>query len=137
MKQNNIYIDTNIALDLLSQRESFCNSAGQLFTLADKKKIKLYISSLSFSTIHYILSKQIGKEKAKETLRNFKVLTTVLSVDDKIIDLALNSYFPDFEDAIQYYCAIENNIKIIITRNIKDYKRSQISVMTAEDFLKM
>lgn len=136
MKQN-IFIDTNIALDLLSQREPFCNSAGQLFTLADKKKIKLYISSLSFSTIHYILSKQIGKEKAKETLRNFKVLTTVLPVDDKIIELALNSHFPDFEDAIQYHCAIENNIEVIITRNIKDYKKSQISVMTADEFLNL
>ena len=136
MKQS-IYIDTNIALDLLSQRKPFCDSAGLLFTLADKKKVRICISSLSFSTIYYILSKQTGKEKAKESLRNFKVFTTVLSVDDKIIDLALNSHFSDFEDAIQYYCAVENNIKIIITRNIKDYKKSQISVMTAEEFLNL
>ncbi len=133
----NLYLDTNIVLDLLSKREAFYLSASQLFTLADKKQVNLFVSSLSFSIIHFILSKQIGNEKAKEVLRNFKVLVTVLSVDDKIIELALNSHFPDFEDAIQYYCAIENNIEIIITRNIKDYKKSQISVMTADEFLKI
>jgi hypothetical protein len=59
----------------------------------------------------------------------------VLGVDDKIIGLSLNSEFKDFEDAIQYYTAIENNISTLITRNLKDYKYAQIAVITAEDFL--
>jgi len=50
--------------------------------------------------------------------------------------LSLQSLFKDFEDAIQYYTATQNNVPVILTRNLKDYKQSAIPVMTAEDFLK-
>jgi predicted nucleic acid-binding protein len=60
----------------------------------------------------------------------------VLAVDDKIIDLALSSKFADFEDAIQYFTAIENGISNLLTRNIKDYAQSRIAVLTAETYLK-
>ena len=59
----------------------------------------------------------------------------MFSLDDKITDLALNSDFNDFEDAIQYYTAIENNQEIIITRNQPDYKASRLPVMTASEFI--
>jgi len=59
-----------------------------------------------------------------------------LPVDEKIISLALNSDFRDFEDAIQYYCAVENKIKMILTRNLSDFKKSAIPVATAEEFVK-
>ncbi|MCW3119623.1 MAG: vapC [Chitinophagaceae bacterium] len=58
-----------------------------------------------------------------------------LAVDDKIIGLSLNSDFKDFQDAIQYYTAIENNINTLVTRNLRDYKYAEIAVLTAEDFL--
>lgn len=130
-----LFLDTNIVLDVLARREPFYTPAARLLTIADRKKIKLFTSSLSIATSFYILSKQIGNEKAKETLRKFKILFSVLSVNEKIIDLALNSDFKDFEDAIQYHCAFENNINIIITRNIKDFKKAQTSIMTADEFL--
>lgn len=58
-------------------------------------------------------------------------------MDDKIIDLSLNSDFNDFEDTIQYYTAIENKFEIIITRNLRDFKLSKIPIMTANDYLTM
>jgi hypothetical protein len=39
--------------------------------------------------------------------------------------------------AIQYYCALETEIEILLTRNLKDYKKAQISVMTAQDFINL
>jgi hypothetical protein len=51
-------------------------------------------------------------------------------------DLALNSEFRDFEDAIQYYTAIENNQDLIITRNLSDFRESKLPVMTAGEFIK-
>ena len=72
----------------------------------------------------------------KRNLNNFQILVNILFVDEKIIDLALQSVFNDFEDGIQYFTAIQNNIPIILTRNLRDYKLSAIPVMTAEDFLK-
>jgi predicted nucleic acid-binding protein len=131
-----IFVDTNIVLDLLAKREPFYNSAATLFSLADTKKIEILVSSLCFATVHYLLAKQKSNSESKKIIGKFKVLVKVLAVDDKIIELALNSSFTDFEDSIQYYAAIENSAKTIITRNIKDFKHSQIPVMDADSFLK-
>jgi predicted nucleic acid-binding protein len=131
-----IFIDTNIVLDLLAHRMPFYSEAAKLFSLADKKKVKLSISALCLADIHYILSKQIPEAEVRRILRKFKVLVNVLPMDDKITDLALNSEFRDFEDAIQYYTAIENDQDLIITRNQPDFKESKIPVMTAGEFIK-
>jgi len=131
-----LFIDTNIALDLLTERLPYYTYAARLFTLADKEKVELYISSLSFNNLNYLLSKQYNRLTSKRILIQFKRLVKVLAVDDKIISHALNSSFADFEDAIQYFVAIENKIPVIITRNLKDYKEAMVPVMTAEVYLK-
>jgi predicted nucleic acid-binding protein len=110
--------------------------AAQLFTKADNQELTICVSSLCFGNLHYILSKQKSATEARRILARFKVLVNVLAVDDKVIDLALNSEFIDFEDAIQYYCAIEHGVNVLVTRNLKDFKHAKISVLTAEDFIK-
>ena len=132
-----ILVDTNIIIDLLTKRQDFYIPASELFTLADKKEIKIAISSLTFANTFYLLSKELNDTKAKEILRKFKLLVKVLPINDKIIDLSLNSDFRDFEDAIQYYTAIENNLEIIITQNLKNFKLAKIPVMTAENYLNL
>lgn len=111
------------------------DAAAKLFTLADKGEISICISSLSFANLNYLLTKQFNSLESRRILNNFKVLVNVLAVDNKIIELALTSKFSDFEDAIQYYTALENNIDILITRNIKDFKLAKIAVLTAENYL--
>src|SRR4051812_40151779 len=113
-----VFIDTDIALDLLTKREPPYTFAASLFTMADKKKLRLHISSLSFSNLNYILNRELGAKEAKKILLDLKVLVQVLSVDDKIIQLALNSDFNDPEDAIQHFTALEHRLPLIITRNI-------------------
>ena len=132
-----LLVDTNIIIDLLAKREEFYESAAQLFSLADQDKVELYACSLSFTNAHYILNRQLNESKVREILRKLKVILKVISMDSKNLDLALNSDFKDFEDAIQYYAAIESDIDIIITRNLKDFKKSELPVMTAHQFLKM
>jgi len=134
---NRILVDTNIIIDLLTKRKEFYIPASELFTLADKKEIELAISSLSIANTFCLLSKELNDKKSKEILRKFKLIVKVLPMDDKIIDLSLNSDFKDFEDAIQYYTALENNLEIIITRNLKDFKLAKIPVMTVENYLNM
>lgn len=131
-----VFVDTDIILDLLSNREPFYIHSANLFSAADKNEIQLCVSSLSFANLNYILSKQYSADQARKKLLKFKTLVSVLSVTDKIIDLALSSDFKDFEDGMQYFTATENNIKILLTRNLKDFKSAQIPVQTAEQFLK-
>ena len=131
-----LLVDTNVVLDLLAKREPFYDSAAKLFSLADKKKITLSISSLTFANTSYVLTRLKTADKSREILRRFRVLVKVLSIDDKVIDLALNDPgFKDFEDGIQYYSALENGQEMIITRDLNDFKESQIPVMTPEEYL--
>lgn len=131
-----ILIDTNIVIDLLSKRKYFYDDAAELFSKADKKELNLTISSLTFANTNYILTKLKSTKEAREILRKFKVLVELLSLDDKITELALSDEsFPDFEDGLQYYSAIENEVDIIITRNKKDFKNSKLPVLTAKEYL--
>jgi len=132
-----ILVDTNIVLDLLAKRPEFFTEAQELFTLSDKNKVALYVSSLTFANTYYILSQKMKLENVRKVLRKLKILVQILPMDDKIIDLALDSDFRDFEDAIQYYTAIENDLNIIITRNLKDFKPAKIPVLTAKNYLEM
>ncbi len=131
-----LLIDTNIVLDLLAKREPFYKSAAQVFSLADKHKLKLTVSSLTFANTNYVLTRLKSAKEAREILRKFKILVKILSLNEKIVDLALNDEdFEDFEDGLQYYTAVENNQDIIITRDLRDFKHAKIPVMTAEEYL--
>ncbi|PCI31110.1 MAG: PIN domain nuclease [Flavobacteriaceae bacterium] len=131
-----LLIDTNIVLDVLAKREQFYKEAAELFSLADSDKLVLTVSSLTFANTNYILSKLKSGKEARVILRKFKVLVETLSLDDKITELALNDdRFPDFEDGLQYYSALENEIDIIITRNKKDFKNARIPVLTAKEYM--
>ena len=131
-----VFIDTNIVIDLLSKREPFYDESANLFSLADKKIIELSTSSLTIANTNYILLQQTNSKNAKEILRKLRLIVKVLSLDDKIIGVALNdNSFSDFEDGLQYFTAIENNQDLIITRNLKDFKASKLPVMTARQFL--
>jgi predicted nucleic acid-binding protein len=131
-----LFVDTNIVLDLLAQRAEFFQEAQELFTRADLNKVELTISALTFANTHYILSKHLKLEETRKILNKFKVLVNVAPVDDKIIELALASDFKDFEDAIQYYSALESKAQLIITRNKKDFKYAKIPIMTAKEYIR-
>ncbi len=130
-----IFVDTDVCIDLLSGRKPFNAAAEKLFSLADIGKIKICVSSLSFSNIDYVLRSQYSANHSRQIIAKFKTLVTVLSVDSKTIDLVIASDFHDFEDAIQYYSAIENGITTLVTRNLKDFKKATIKVVTPEVYL--
>lgn len=131
-----VFIDSDIILDLLCKREPFYEFAAEVFTLSDIKKIELVTTSVVFANVYYILRKILGIENAKEYLRKLRLMVSVAPVGDKIVDLALNSKFSDFEDGLQYFTARESEVKVLLTRNIKDYKEKEIIIQTPEEFLK-
>ena len=132
----NIFVDTNIIIDLLAKRDLFYKDAQALFTLSDKKEIQLCISSLSFANAYYSIVKHHKDIDAKKYLAKFKVLVKVLPLEDKAIELALASDFNDFEVGLQYFIAMDNESDIIITRNKKNFKNAKIPVMTAGEYIR-
>ena len=132
---NKVFVDTDVILDLLARRIPHFHFSAVLFTFAEMKKLELYTTPLIIANTFYILRKQLGNDSAKNALRNLRILLHVIDSTESVIDKALNSDFSDFEDAIQYYTALEYGIPVILTRNIRDYKKASIVVQTPESYL--
>lgn len=133
----NLFIDTDIIIDFLIDRKPYSREAAIIFTLIDRKKLKGYASSLTFSNLYYVLHKIEPHKKVISKLDSISNLLTILKVDEQMIRDAIDSGFSDFEDSIQYFCALDcKKIEVIITRNTRDYKNSDLTVMSPGDFLK-
>ncbi len=136
----NIFIDSDIILDVLLVRKEFFDDSCAIFSLSQEEKISLYTSSSIILNVQYVGRKLITKQKMSSTL--YYLVESFLEVinPSKISILkAYKSDFLDFEDAVQYYTAVEfGEINYIITRNAKDYKKSQtqIPILTPTQFLK-
>lgn len=130
-----LYIDSDILLDLFMKRDAFYEPASELLSLIDMKQVKAFTTPLVFSNLFYILRKHRSKSIALKTLTTLREIIDIAPVSKKSTDLALNSEFTDFEDALQYYSAIEAGAGYIITRNKSDYKHSEIPVLSAKEFL--
>jgi predicted nucleic acid-binding protein len=132
----NVYLDTNVVLDLLLARKPFDSDAEQIFRLIADKQVVAYISALSYGQIGYFLEKYLTKVNARNRLRDIQQVTETIAVDDKIISAAIASDFNDFEDAIQFSCAAQvKNVYALITRNYKDFKNKEILILSPKEFL--
>ena len=129
-----LFLDTNIVIDLLDRREPFCHDAVQLFTMAYYKQVQLIVSPMTYTTASFLLHKH-GADVVRNLLSNFRQLSRVATADERTVDDSLASQFNDFEDAMQYYCALKSKADIIITRNGKDFSASKLPVMTATEYL--
>lgn len=136
MKPDKVFLDTDVILDLLTQREPHCVPAVELFLEIQDKVIEAYTSPVVIANIFYILNRHFDRKKAIRSISKLRSLVGVLPCGDRVIDLALSSDFTDFEDAIQYYTALENNIELLITRNVNDYKTAKINIITPFEYMR-
>ena len=131
-----VFIDTNVMLDFLSQREPHFAAAEKLFALSCHRKIQIAASSLSFITSHYVLSKHgLSEASIRKMLKNMHTMCEVIKVGTATILDAINSTFEDMEDGLQHLCAIDAKAEVLVTRNEKDFKASQITVMHPTEFI--
>lgn len=132
-----VYIDSDVILDYLYEREPFSSNSKIIIALIEKKIVKGYISSLILWNIYYVLSKYLGEREARKKIKIFRSLIEIIAVDGKIIDLGLSSNIKDFEDSIQYYAADSANVDFLITRNKKDYPKSGLRILNPDEFIKI
>lgn len=134
--QESVFVDTDVIIDFLIDREPFSQKSAEIFALAESEKISIYVSSLCFNNIFYITRKIVGFPKAMDLLQKLESLAEILPVGKITIRQALSARFTDFEDGIQNFAAIqESKIKTIVTRNIKDFKKSELVIQTPEEFV--
>ena len=131
-----VFIDTNILFDLLFAREPYNDYSEQLFELGRQKKVQLILSCLSIANAQYSLKKVVSTAKIRSWLADICSLCELSAVNDKVVMNALAAFkFEDIEDAMQYMCAVESCADVIVTRNEKDFKLSQLPVMNAHQLL--
>ena len=131
----NIFVATDVLMDFLTKHIPFDIESMKIMEYGNRKKIQINISSLCLSNINYLIGRQETKKKARQQVKGLLKLVEVLAVDRKIMEKSAYSEFKDFEDGIQNFCAEENGIRILITRNIKDYSKSNLSIQTPKEFI--
>jgi len=132
-----VFVDTNILVDLIADRRPFSKFAIQIFSKAEERKIKLYTSSHLIATTHYLLKKYIDEKELREVLYNILDYLNIVAIDQDVIKKGLKSKHKDFEDALQIISAYSiANLDCIVTRNIKDFKGSEIPVLTPDELIK-
>ena len=131
-----ILFDTDVILDFLFNREPYAEDTLRLLLLCEKKQILGFVTPVIISNTYYILRQQASHEIVLEKLKMLLSILQVLTMNNEVVHLALNSRFKDFEDALQYYSAIKSEkIDSILTRNTKDFKEAKLPVFTPKEFL--
>ncbi len=132
-----VLFDTNIILDVLLDRKPFSEHASYLMSRVERSEINGFLCATTVTTIHYLLFKNLAKKKAIESINSIMALFEVASVNRLVIENALKLKFSDFGDSIMHESAKHAGAEYIITRNIKDFKKSKIPVYTPTEFLSM
>ncbi|MBV4356012.1 type II toxin-antitoxin system VapC family toxin [Pinibacter aurantiacus] len=131
-----IFIDTNIFLDLILEREEHADHAEQLLIWCANGNITGITSAVSLVNVYYVAGWHKSKTEAKKVIRKLLSFVEIAETNHKDLLLALDSEFADFEDAVQYQTSLNSpGVKYIITRNKKDFKLSNIPALTAEEFI--
>jgi predicted nucleic acid-binding protein len=134
----NILIDTDVILDFFFDRDPYSDPAAEVLSLCESGRIKGFVTPVICSNIYYLLRRSAKHEKVIEKINQLMRILDVLSMDREVVIQALSSGFRDFEDSLQNAAAINSGmIGIIVTGNVKDYSKSEMGVMTPENFLKI
>ncbi len=125
------FLDTNVVIDFLARREPFAEDALAVFRAGLERRATLYVASLSFGTIYYVLRKQTNPANARELVSRLAQLVTIVGVDGAVVRQATTGPFSDFEDGLQHYAATSSGaIQAIVTRNQADFGGSTLPVLT-------
>ncbi|MBI1870638.1 MAG: PIN domain-containing protein [Chlamydiae bacterium] len=130
-----IFIDTDIFLDTILDRKPHSEFSNELISSCERNEIDGYTSCLIVANIYYILNKISNHRKAIEAVTKIRSLIKILPLTDKEISESIHSEFDDFEDGVQYFIAMSHRMDCVITRNTKDFRKSNISVLTPKEFL--
>lgn len=132
-----VLIDTDVILDFFFDRKPFAEYATEILNLCAEKKLIGFVTPAIISDVYYLLRKAAQHHIVIDKIKQLLSIIEIIKMDKNAVLNALNSNFKDFEDALQNFSAIENGeIKIILTRNIKDFKKSELVILTPETYLK-
>ena len=128
-------IDGNVILDVLQNREPYVGPSAKVWKLCEAGLVEGWVSALTFADLVYVMRKELTPGKTGEVLKKLTLIFhfTDLCVPDMIS--AADMLWDDYEDAVQAVTAARVQAEAIITRNIRDYRRSAIPAYMPAEFL--
>lgn len=130
-----VILDTNVVLDVLLARQPFALAAAKIFALAEQSRIQAWVCATTVTTIDYLLSQSLSRKKAREAIRRLLAILDVALVNRSVLERALASPMQDFEDAVLAEAGALAGVRIIVTRNTRDFSRASLSALTPHEFL--
>ncbi len=130
-----ILLDTNVVLDVLQTREPFSHHATQIFARIERGGIEGVLCATTLTSIDYLLTRAMSAQEAKSIIHRLLGLFEVAAVTRTVLEAALASSMPDFEDAVLAYAANQAGAERIITRDTRDFRDSPIPAMDSAEFL--
>lgn len=128
-------LNVNVLLDVLGQREPFLADAARIWSAAETGRITALVSADSFTTVYYLLRRAANASTALRGMKLMRGLFEVVPIDAQIISQAMDSPVRDFEDAIQYHCAIRGNADCLVTRDLQHYRNADLPVLAPDAFI--
>ena len=132
-----VLFDTNVVLDLLQEREPFCKEAENLFSKVEIGDITGVLCATTITTIHYLLFKSLSKKEALKMIRVLLDLFEIATVNKTVLIDALKADDIDYEDSVLYKSAYHNKVDVIVTRDVKGFKKSDLPVYTPKELIKI
>lgn len=128
-------IDGNILLDVLQKRDPHFKDSSKVWKLCETEQAEGYVSALTFANLVYVMRKELDPDKIEDVLKKLSLIFrfTELSVAD--MNNAAGMKWDDYEDALQTATAKRIRADYIITRNVRDYRQSEITAFTPTEFL--
>ena len=137
MNKPRLFIDSDVILDLVLQREDHFEFVQNLFTQYQQGKCVLFASSIVVANLHFIIRKLHDLKFANSSVSFVSKHFKIIDANNEDIENAIQSKFSDFEDGVQYFSALRSKkIDVLLTRNVKDYKHSQLPVFTPKQWCK-
>lgn len=130
-----LLIDANIILDVLLNRSEFVRDSSIIWKLCETGQIKGYVSTLTFANIMYIMRKQLTPQKIEEVYRNLEIIFEFVEFSRADIAKAVAMAWDDFEDAVQSATAERIHADYIVTRNVRDFLKSNILAFTPTELI--
>jgi predicted nucleic acid-binding protein len=130
-----ILFDTNTVLDLLLDREPFVDPVAQLFSLVERGDLLGCLGATTITTLYYLASKVMGRKTAQKEIQKLLVLFEIAPVNHPVLQAALQSGFPDFEDGVIHEAARFTGADGIVTRDPKGFKKAEIRIYSPEELI--
>ena len=134
-----LLVDSDVILVLFIDREPHHSVALKFFSYLDRntETITPFMSHVAVANVVYILGRTKSQDYAVARISSLRSIVHVATMTEEVIDKALREPYKDFEDSSQYFCAIENDLHSIVTRNTRDFLSDDLLVMTPREFIAM